>query len=378
MKYNFLILGWICAALVTAARGDENAAPEQPFAEWGHQAMADLDRHLYIDIRGLYAEEASLDRRRRREPAFLWGSGVQLSALAAATRVDRDKYAQRLTSYADQLQRYWHTDGDVPGYSVLPDSPSADRYYDDNAWIVLGFIETHEITGDQKYLDRAMGAMQFVSSGEDDRLGGGIYWRESPKESKNTCSNAPGIVCALRLYQATGDEQYLAQADRIYSWTNEHLQDNQDGLYWDNMRINGRVDRRKFSYNTALMIRANCLLFEIKQDKAYLNEARRLSQASVDYWIDPETGAMSDSGKFAHMLLEALLAVDKLDAESDWKPTVSKSLAFVHNELRDARGRYPRRWDGRRDRDANTMTLLDQASAVRAFFMLALAETGDN
>lgn len=378
MSYNWLILGLIFAALVTAARGEESNAPEQPFAEWGHEAMADLDRHLYIDIRGLYAEQASLDRRRPREPAFLWGSGVQLSALAAASRVDRDTYIGRLTNYADQLQRYWHTDGDIPGYSVLPNSPSADRYYDDNAWIVLGFLETHEITGERKYLDRAVDAMRFVSSGEDDKLGGGIYWRESPKESKNTCSNAPGIVCALRLYRATGDEQFLAQAERLYSWTNLHLQDKQDRLYWDNVRINGTIDRRKFSYNTALMIRANCLLFEIKQDLAFLEETRRLSQASVDYWIDAETGAMSDSGKFAHMLLEALLAVDKLDANSDWKPTVSKSLTYVHDQLRESRGRYPRRWDGRRDRDASTMTLLDQASAARAFFVLALAESGDN
>ena len=87
--------------------------------------------------------------------------------------------------------------------------------------------------------------MRFVLSGEDERLGGGIYWRENTRDSKHTCSNAPAIVGCLLLHGATGDAEYLTTAKRLYDWTRERLQDDRDGLYLDNVNLAGEVDCRR-------------------------------------------------------------------------------------------------------------------------------------
>ena len=348
------------------------AAAAAKFAQWGDETLAAIDRDFWLADQKLYAEKANLGQR-PTQPAFTWGASVQLSALAAAARFNPAKYQKPLTDYADQLQSYWVQSGGIGGYDVLPVRSSVDRYYDDNAWMALALLETSDLTGERKYLDRAASTLRFVLSGEDDSLGGGIYWRENPRRTKNTCANAPAVVAALRLFQATHDQRHLADAERLYAWVKSNLQDPADGLYWDNIRPSGHVDRRKFSYNAALMVRANCLFYVVKHNSKSLAEAERIAQSAASHWIDPKSGAVRDAGRFAHMLLEALLAFDQLSDRPRWQTTVCRSLEYVHQYVRDPNGHYPASWHDARTSALAEFQLIDQASAARAYFAAANA-----
>ena len=88
-------------------------------------------------------------------------------------------------------------------------------------------------------MPRACGTL--CSPAKDDALGGGIYWKESPRDSKNTCSNAPAVVLALKLYQVTNDPSYLETGKEVYKWVKSKLQDPADYLYWDCIKIDGTV-----------------------------------------------------------------------------------------------------------------------------------------
>ena len=112
-----------------------------------------------------------------------------------------------------------------------------------------------------------------MKSGMDEHLGGGIYWCEQRKGSKNTCSNAPAVVYLVKLYEATRDNDYLTKAKMLYDWTKNTLKDLSDNLYWDNITLNKKIDHRKFPYNTGQMIQAGALLFKITHDKLYLEDA---------------------------------------------------------------------------------------------------------
>lgn len=352
----------------------EHAAQYQ---RWGAETLHAIQRDLWLSEQKLYAEQIDKPDQERRQPAFMWGCGVQLSALIAAARIDPHQYQSRLLDYAEQLQRYWHvtqkeSGQTIAGYDVQPHQRDSDRYYDDNAWIVLAQVELYQLTHDRKYLARAIEIQRFVMTGEDQQLGGGLYWRENERQSKNTCSNAPGMVGALLLYQLTQDDQQLADAQRLYAWTCEKLQDPADGLFWDALRLDGKLDRRKFTYNSAVMIRANALLYDITGDDKYRQEAVRIAQAAIKHWIDPESGAIRDAGHFAHMLLEALLDVGRLTDDDAYRILVARSLNYVHDELRDADGRYPNRWYAtQKHRRRPRFQLLDQASVARAFFVAA-------
>lgn len=366
MRALLLISGF----LLTPGCAQDDAQVAAQLRRWGDETLAAIRRDFRIPESGLYAERIG-EGNDPRQPAFMWGCGVQLSALAAAGRLDPGTYKDELDDFIERLDSYWHVTADRGGYDVQPRQRSSDRYYDDNAWIVLALVDAYDATGRPNYLDRAAAAQRFVMSGEDDRLGGGLYWRENERESKHTCANAPGIVGALLLYQRTGEPAHLQNARRLFDWTRSHLQDPEDGLFWDAIRLDGTVDRRKFTYNSAVMIRANCLMYEITKERPYLDEAVRISRAAIKHWVDPISGAVRDAGHFAHMLLEALLEVGRRTGEPGWRDTVMRSVRFVHDELRDADGRYPNRWhlDARRGRRG--FQLLDQASVARLYFAAA-------
>ena len=88
------------------------------------------------------------------------------------------------------------------------------------------------------------------------------------------------------------------------------------------------------------------------------------------YWIR-EDGAVSDTGKFAHLLMESLLAVYQQDKDPHWTETVERTLVYVHTHLRSAEGRYSPRWDRPSRGNPKDSMLLNQASPARAYWVAA-------
>ena len=96
------------------------------------------------------------------------------------------------------IQHFWVTDHGRTAYSVYPDSGN-DRFYDDNDWLAIDFCDLYALTKNKKYLEKAQPLYNYIYSGWDDVLGGGIYWCEQKKTSKNTCSNAPAAGLCMKL-----------------------------------------------------------------------------------------------------------------------------------------------------------------------------------
>lgn len=263
------------------------------FGQWGESAMAMLRRDYYLPKSSLYSE-----RPDRKQPAFNWGVGVMLSALNAAAKHDR-KYRPWLREYADASRVYWNKGG----YDVLPVPKPLDRYYDDNAWMALALVETFEVLGDRKYLKWATEALDFALEGES--KDGGIFWRESDRASRNTCSNAPTAVACLAVFRHTKEPHLLDKAKQLTAWTRKHLEDPTDGLYWDNLGNDGKIDKTKWTYNTALMIRA---IHELK-----LDGLERILDASKAKWL--KSGKIADPGRFSHLLVEAWVHVEGVTPE---------------------------------------------------------------
>jgi len=236
------------------------------------------------------SEQAS----QQKKYAYLWpfwGSFSAVNALMELPKKKREfqnildqKVLLGLAGYRDQKR--------LPvGYaSYLNNAPVSDRFYDDNIWLGIDFTDSYLSTKNQAYLTKAKEVWAFVMSGEDDLLGGGIYWCEQKKESKNACSNAPASVFALKMYEATNDNHYLEEGRRLYHWTKEKLEDPNDGLFWDNMSLNGHIDKAKYSYNSGQMLQAAALLYRLTQEKQYLMDAQKLGEACYSYFFQDVTG----------------------------------------------------------------------------------------
>lgn len=371
---------WSAGLLAVAALGSSRVlaqpATSESLTQWGIDVLSRIRSEFLDPESGLYANE--LDATGRRSgPAFLWGGGVQLSALVAAASL-RPECRPWLDDYATRLQRYWNTQGPVQGYDCLPCPKPVDRYYDDNVWVALAFLEAHESLHDARFLDLARDALTYVLSGMDAKLGGGIYWRESDKASKNTCSNAPSALACYRLAQLTGDREYQAKGDAILDWLIGRLRDPQDLLMWDNIDVaSGRIEKTKWSYNTALTFQALALRARLAaghpdQDR-YRTESRAMADAALKAWWDPATATFRGGLKFDHLLADALLAQDRLDGTSTYTPIVAQAARTLHQWAADPKGHYPGQWAARPATPLTKVELIDQASAARTYLSLARA-----
>lgn len=240
---------------------------------------------------------AGADTVRKDKVAYLWPTSGMFSALNALLKATGDKkYAEMLqTVILPGLECYFDSLR-APGcyQSYLVESGESDRFYDDNLWLGLDFLELYEQTGNNSYLASARDIWTFIESGCDSILGGGIYWCEQKKESKNTCSNAPAAVLALKLYSLTKEEHFLEMGKKLYHWTKENLQDSTDYLYFDNIALDGTVNKTKFQYNSGQMLQASVLLYNLTQKVSYLEEAQRLASACSQYFFED---FVSDDGK---------------------------------------------------------------------------------
>ena len=79
-----MLLGF--AFVTYMARADAQA----DFKAWGLEEVRKIEADLYLPVRGLYADGAEAGKPAPDKPAFMWGCGVQLAALAAAARLDPD------------------------------------------------------------------------------------------------------------------------------------------------------------------------------------------------------------------------------------------------------------------------------------------------
>jgi uncharacterized protein YyaL (SSP411 family) len=254
-----------------------NPSPKPDFLTLGRSAIQMIHDRYYRPSDHLYAETFK-DGKASEAVCFNWSCGVLLSALAAAARADA-RYKPWLIEFADGVEAYWNVAPPVAGFDVLPHAGSVDRYYDDNAWMVMALVEAFELTQKSAYLDRAKAALTYVLSGEDDRLGGGMVWRESDKASKNTCSNSPSAAACLAIYRHTKEARLLAKAESLYAWTKAHLQDPADHLMWDNIDFSGKVKKTKWTYNTALQLRTAIELYKLTAKESYKSDATAMARS---------------------------------------------------------------------------------------------------
>lgn len=318
------------------------------------QLYARIQSDFWDANRKIYREFWSSDKR-ENDPAFNWSVGVMLTALNIRAQHDEDAKAV-LRDYLKTTEKYWNSRPPVAGFDVLPNPGGVDRYYDDNAWMALALAESSEVLNDPEQLKRGAVALDYALSGEDEKLGGGIYWRESDKASKNTCSNSPTAYACLLFARKHGLKQYREPGLRILKWTLDNLMDPEDKLMWDAKVISdGRIGRDKWTYNAALTIAA-------------LAEAERIG---VKHEVTPKEmfaaawkkrrkpgKGMDNPGRFAHMLAEVGLR------EGYISQSQAEELAWEILKLGKER-RFGHDWHRPPGNDQKRFELLDQASVLR-------------
>ena len=370
----------------TSSMSDSSTSTSTDDAKPLPDAATPADRAvlLYETILSRYAVKG-MDLYLERYPAqsednafsYLWPLSELLSATNALGRLPgrEDAYRADLAAILKSIDAYRDTVRKPPAYQAYPaDFSSSVRYYDDNLWLGLDFVIAYRQTGDSQYLDLAKEIMTFAQSGWTEQLGGGIFWCEAKKKSKNTCSNGPAAVLALELYQETQDTTYLEWGKKIYNWTRKNLQA-PDGLYWDNISLEGTVDKATYAYNCGTMIQAAVLLHTITGKAGYLTEAQRVAKVSFEHFTttDPD-GTVFFPPKdpwFTIVLFRGYRDLYAADGKADYMQAAVANLDYAWTHARDENGLIGRDWSGRTQEDLVAKHLLDEACLVEGYGMAA-------
>ena len=302
--------------------------------------------------------------------SYLWPYSGSLSMMSALYEATKDAAILDFidTQVIEGLKMYYDTSREPHGYSSYITTDKSDRFYDDNIWLVIDFVDLYTMTQKQHYLDMALDIWKFVLSGRDDKLGDGIYWCEQSKKSKNTCSNAPAAVAALKLHKATGEQQYFDQGENLYTWVYYSLRD-EDHLYFDNVSLRGRFDRRKFSYNSGQMIEAGALLYEITGNEEYLKQAQATAAASLQQWTkvytndSGETLEIVESGDvwFDAVLMRGYLALWRADGQDVYLSAFDDTLNYAWYMGRDENGLFGKYLTHRQENEIKSWLLTQEA-----------------
>jgi hypothetical protein len=282
------LLGWVGCDSAAAAGGSS-------WAQRAAQTDAALQSHFAAaDGSGLYREQYPVEATDNTY-SYEWPFSQEHVATLDLTAMagNGDAYRSALADRDAAQMHYWEDTSKTgqAGFAsgaVPPYAGGGDLFYDDNEWVGLQDVQHYAFFHDTASLQQARTIFALVESGWDTDSShadpGGVFWTQAPWSSdRNTVSNMPGAELGLRLYQLTGNDEYLQWALRMYHWTNTYLQ-RPDGLYWDHINLQGDVEKTIWSYNQGVPVGVNVLLFQITHEHSYLAEAQRIAQASLAFY----------------------------------------------------------------------------------------------
>jgi predicted alpha-1,6-mannanase (GH76 family) len=163
------------------------------------------------------------------------------------------------------------------GYGLLW---SNNKFNDDVVWGSLMCIRAFKITNDGGMLDMAKNNfnMMWNRAWDTQSLGGGLWWT-TDNQTKNTCVNAPAVICAMLLYQATGDVTYKTKAKQIMDWMVSKLYDASTGEVKGAINKAGSITEGALSYTQGTFIGACDLLRADYPSNNYLS----MGMKAMDY-----------------------------------------------------------------------------------------------
>lgn len=272
-----------------------------------------------------------------REYTYLWA----LCALyQAANEIEKlEPKAVLMEPLLKNMAAYYNPAPPKGGYTdyIMKLQPG-ERYYDDNQWIGITALDAYARKKQKSDLAKGKEMYDFMMTGYNDILGGGIYWKEGSTSSKNTCSNGPGVLVALQMYQATKNKMYLDTALKIFNWTNAKLQ-SPEGLYYDNIRTkDGSLDKATLSYNTGTMLESNVYLYEITGNKKYLDAANKMAESSLSFFYG--NGKFRDGYWFNAVLLRGYQHLLKHNKDTKYILGFKKALDHALNTEKNEQGLF--------------------------------------
>jgi len=314
---------------------------------------------------------------REKEASFLWPLSGMCSAANVLIKFPdlKEKYSSYLDTLAIGLWTYRDSIRKPIGYQAYPAKfEKADRYYDDNALVCIDYCESFQNTKKAIYSKKAIEVFNFIISGWDGQLGGGVYWLEGHQDQKPACSNGMATLAALKLYQTTGNKVYLEWGKRFYDWMHSSLR-NPQGIYYNDMKMDGKPNPTYYTYNTGSMLEASVMLYKLTGKTKYLTEAQLLAKNAFNFFSSEISGRRRlsiDLPWFVTVLFRAYQALYEIDKNPEYIKAITYELNEAWQNSMDKYGLLSAKWLNDKQSKEKPKWLLDEACVAELYARIGL------
>lgn len=323
--------------------------------------------------------------------SFLWPYDGLVSGAAALHTLG---YDVNYTDLVDGFDVYYRTTGDVAvggyGSSTNGTNGGGTRFYDDNSIVGFDLVEAYKLTKNETYLAKAKQIVEFLKSGEDDTMGGGLWWNESQKDqagvgdsNKPSCSNGYATLFLLEYYSVCPQAEkadVLAFAKRLYNWLVTNLRDPEDGCFWNDRQVDNSINKTKWTYNTGVMISNGVRLYKITGEQTYIDQATSSSEGAYNYFVRPANGlslAFPDHDPwFTTKLIRAFIDVEPYYKNAgNFITTFVNFMDYAYEKARLGNGLFYEDWTGASPKRAEQLLMQDAALESLGIIAIYKGET---
>lgn len=363
MKSNWIGFVMVAAAtfLLPAGAGAKNKAAEEHAQT---QAAATVLQGWYSRDSGLYSTTG------------WWNSANAITTLANLSRVSHS--TQYLPVFANTLKAAQTGPRGAAGF--------LNKYYDDEGWWALAWIDVYDLTGNADYLHMADSIFADMQLGWDDAVcGGGVWWNKD-KHGKNAIENELFLTVAAALANREQDvakrQSDLMWAHKEWRWFLASGMINaqslvNDGLNYKDPSHCHNNGANTWTYNQGVILGGLVELNRADPDPSLVRQAHAIATAAVSRLVDPH-GILLESargqrggdgpqfkGIFARNLMELNTAFPK----RKYKKFLMANALSVEANDKDAEGHLGFWWNGPFDkadaaRQSSALDVLVGAYAV--------------
>ena len=259
-----------------------------------------------------------------------WNSANAMTTLADYSRVtgsrEFDSVFQNTLSAAQKT---------APGF--------INRFYDDEGWWALAWIDEYDVTHDQQYLTIAESIFTDMAGGWSDTCSGGIWWSKDRKY-KNAIANelflSVAAELAVRAKSAQNRTQYLSWAHREWQWFSRSGMINADHLINDGLDANCANNHQTvWTYNQGVIIGGLTELYKADHDSALLSEAQVIATATLasPTLIDKrgilhepcEPNCGGDGSQFKGIFVRNLLSLDEVARRPQYENFIDTNATSI-------------------------------------------------
>jgi predicted alpha-1,6-mannanase (GH76 family) len=296
-----------------------------------------------------------------------WNSANAITVLAEYSRIAQTKEYNFV--FSNTLSTAQKTS---PGF--------INRYYDDEGWWALAWIDVYQLTHDERYLNTAAFIFTDMTYGWDDTCSGGIWWSKDRKY-KNAIANELFLSVAAQLAAITKAPrlrmEYLAWAGREWRWFEHSGMINSNSLVNDGLTDTCKNNQRTaWTYNQGVILGGLIALHTAGGEPQLLSEAHKIAQATLSAFTDhqgilhdtcePKCGA--DGTQFKGVFVRNLGVLDREDPRPAYFKFIIKNADAVWTQVRPPDYRLGEVWSaplGSRDASTQTSALDVLVTAAR-------------